>query len=143
MMLYQFRAQLAIDHERGARHPPCADHIIYAFRFNRSASFSRTSAPDKAQSLMREPKCAMPSPTMKRYDKSFIGMRAGSIGSIAPCFAPVIMTTRSTVARPCSMAMSKHSLPGCRSEEHPSELPSLMRTSYAVFCLKNKKNIYT
>src|SRR3546814_6373968 len=27
-----------------------------------------------------------------------------------------------------------------RSEEHPSELQSLMRISYAVFCLKNKKN---
>src|SRR3546814_4403927 len=25
---------------------------------------------------------------------------------------------------------------GARSEEHTSELPSLMRTSYAVFCLK-------
>src|SRR3546814_5931033 len=29
----------------------------------------------------------------------------------------------------------------CRSEEHTSELKSLMRISYAVFCLK-KKNIY-
>src|SRR3546814_10303123 len=28
-----------------------------------------------------------------------------------------------------------------RSEEHTSELQSLMRTSYAVFCLKNKKKI--
>src|SRR3546814_1410977 len=27
----------------------------------------------------------------------------------------------------------------CRSEEHTSELQSLMRNSYAVFCLKNKK----
>src|SRR3546814_12865885 len=27
-----------------------------------------------------------------------------------------------------------------RSEEHTSELPSLMRSSYAVFCLKKKKN---
>src|SRR3546814_4716375 len=27
------------------------------------------------------------------------------------------------------------------SEEHTSELPSLMRISYAVFCLKNKNNI--
>src|SRR3546814_9365082 len=27
----------------------------------------------------------------------------------------------------------------CRSEEHTSELQSLMRTSYAVFCLKKKK----
>src|SRR3546814_8804797 len=26
-----------------------------------------------------------------------------------------------------------------RSEEHKSELPSLMRTSYAVFCFKHKK----
>src|SRR3546814_9814523 len=26
-----------------------------------------------------------------------------------------------------------------RSEEHPSELQSLMRISYAVFCLKKKK----
>src|SRR3546814_1965416 len=28
-----------------------------------------------------------------------------------------------------------------RSEEHTSELQSLMRISYAVFCLKQKKNI--
>src|SRR3546814_3222508 len=31
-------------------------------------------------------------------------------------------------------------LPGVRSEEHTSELQSLMRISYAVFCLK-KKNV--
>src|SRR3546814_8495379 len=29
-------------------------------------------------------------------------------------------------------------LPGARSEEHTSELQSLMRISYAVFCLKKK-----
>src|SRR3546814_3612317 len=29
----------------------------------------------------------------------------------------------------------------CRSEEHTSELQSLMRISYAVFCLKKKKTI--
>src|SRR3546814_7253299 len=29
-----------------------------------------------------------------------------------------------------------------RSEEHTSELQSLMRISYAVFCLKRKKNKY-
>src|SRR3546814_3932834 len=36
------------------------------------------------------------------------------------------------------------SVPGCceeRSEEHTSELQSLMRISYAVFCLKKKKRI--
>src|SRR3546814_972982 len=30
--------------------------------------------------------------------------------------------------------------PEDRSEEHTSELQSLMRTSYSVFCLKKKKN---
>src|SRR3546814_8757423 len=30
---------------------------------------------------------------------------------------------------------------GDRSEEHTSELQSLMRISYAVFCLKKKKHI--
>src|SRR3546814_7624930 len=32
---------------------------------------------------------------------------------------------------------------GDRSEEHTSELQSLMRNSYAVFCLKKKKNTTT
>src|SRR3546814_4665472 len=31
---------------------------------------------------------------------------------------------------------------GARSEEHTSELQSLMRISYAVFCLKKKKKQY-
>src|SRR3546814_1779443 len=31
-------------------------------------------------------------------------------------------------------------IPGIRSEEHTSELQSLMRISYAVFCLKKKNN---
>src|SRR3546814_6333246 len=32
---------------------------------------------------------------------------------------------------------------GARSEEHTSELQSLMRISYAVFCLKKKKTHHT
>src|SRR3546814_8833858 len=32
---------------------------------------------------------------------------------------------------------------GLRSEEHTSELQSLMRISYAVFCLKKKNNTYS
>src|SRR3546814_4327360 len=32
---------------------------------------------------------------------------------------------------------------GLRSEEHTSELQSLMRISYAVFCLKKKNSIRT
>src|SRR3546814_10625789 len=37
-------------------------------------------------------------------------------------------------------ALGRTAQPGCfRSEEHTSELQSLMRISYAVFCLKKKK----
>src|SRR3546814_4166344 len=36
----------------------------------------------------------------------------------------------------CSLAVA---IGGGRSEEHTSELQSLMRISYAVFCLKKKK----
>src|SRR3546814_5279644 len=32
-----------------------------------------------------------------------------------------------------------HALRGLRSEEHTSELQSIMRSSYAVFCLQKKK----
>src|SRR3546814_3036243 len=37
-------------------------------------------------------------------------------------------------------AANAFACPSCRSEEHTSELQSLMRISYAVFCLKNKIN---
>src|SRR3546814_7210002 len=40
------------------------------------------------------------------------------------------------------LAAQSGGLPG-RSEEHTSELQSLMRISYAVFCLKKKININT
>src|SRR3546814_2218265 len=46
---------------------------------------------------------------------------------------------------PSSRALTPSGTPLCaartslRSEEHTSELQSLMRTSYAVFCLKKKK----
>src|SRR3546814_6319498 len=39
------------------------------------------------------------------------------------------------VQRPCDRKVVEHAI---RSEEHTSELQSLMRISYAVFCLKKK-----
>src|SRR3546814_10157261 len=48
--------------------------------------------------------------------------------------------------RPCSATIVastiRESRNEMRSEEHTSELQSLMRISYAVFCLKNKKDQY-
>src|SRR3546814_1811135 len=47
-------------------------------------------------------------------------------------------------AAAASSRTSVQSLPGAvRSEEHTSELQSLMRHSYAVFCLKKKKKEHT
>src|SRR3546814_10268820 len=40
----------------------------------------------------------------------------------------------------CFSISSLGGIGGTRSEEHTSELQSLMRISYAVFCLKKKKN---
>src|SRR3546814_4390131 len=42
-----------------------------------------------------------------------------------------------TISRPGRFVISPAR---CRSEEHTSELQSLMRISYAVFCLKKKTN---
>src|SRR3546814_4491975 len=39
----------------------------------------------------------------------------------------------------CPRAADQHDIAARRSEEHTSELQSLMRISYAVFCLKKKK----
>src|SRR3546814_2510173 len=53
--------------------------------------------------------------------------------------APKTAERRSGPALPETCGRKK--LPhGSRSEEHTSELQSLMRISYAVFCLKKKKN---
>src|SRR3546814_4885425 len=40
-------------------------------------------------------------------------------------------------------AVSRGACRRLRSEEHTSELQSLMRISYAVFCLKNQHQTYT
>src|SRR3546814_5803426 len=43
---------------------------------------------------------------------------------------------------PMDETLTRVALDASRSEEHTSELQSLMRISYAVFCLKNKKKKY-
>src|SRR3546814_7943494 len=50
--------------------------------------------------------------------------------SVTPCASIARDTTAAGIESPAS---------GARSEEHTSELQSLMRISYAVFCLKKKK----
>src|SRR3546814_5916384 len=54
---------------------------------------------------------------------------------------PGLQTSRgASAACPPAASMMRHRK---RSEEHTSELQSLMRISYAVFCLKKKKKYNT
>src|SRR3546814_9787807 len=51
----------------------------------------------------------------------------------------VTVTTRLAIDRLRVAKLQREHYVGTRSEEHTSELQSLMRISYAVFCLKKKK----
>src|SRR3546814_3329229 len=52
----------------------------------------------------------------------------------------LMVTTGTTVASSGARILALRAGDWKRSEEHTSELQSLMRISYAVFCLKKKKN---
>src|SRR3546814_7391720 len=69
------------------------------------------------------------------------GAHAGSSSSGAVSTA-MRLKSQSDASWARRAAVKMHRLPlrrACRSEEHTSELQSLMRISYAVFCLKKKK----
>src|SRR3546814_3312451 len=51
---------------------------------------------------------------------------------------PIGLQEREGFGKSRSDTHFRHVISPCRSEEHTSELQSLMRTSYAVFCLKKK-----
>src|SRR3546814_9772093 len=60
----------------------------------------------------------------------------------APLSFPIAWIHRAAPGRRRPTAVRSRSTsnyPPMRSEEHTSELQSLMRTSYAVYCLKKKK----
>src|SRR3546814_10208085 len=53
--------------------------------------------------------------------------------------APVLLFLVVPAPAPGALALPVAADCSVRSEEHTSELQSLMRNSYAVFCLKNKQ----
>src|SRR3546814_2558775 len=74
---------------------------------------------------------------VRQPDGSLLGTNTDAAGFYAPLAeldldgAPVAVVGAGGAARAVLFALA-------RSEEHTSELQSLMRTSYAGFCLKNK-----
>src|SRR3546814_7338058 len=63
--------------------------------------------------------------------------RAQPVAAVAPRRAPARGCRG--IDRGARRGSGLHRSNGIRSEEHTSELQSLMRISYAVFCLKKKK----
>src|SRR3546814_10792347 len=64
--------------------------------------------------------------------------RLGRVGEDDPALRVDRTDPRSTAHREQLSRLQQRRRPRPRSEEHTSELQSLMRISYAVFCLKKK-----
>src|SRR3546814_7091885 len=90
-------------------------------------------------------------PRLTNLVRVFIGHYRGGVGSTTVATAMVFGSVSGSAAATVS-AIGRIMYPELRkngyserfsigrSEEHTSELQSLMRISYAVFCLKKKKN---
>src|SRR3546814_2021440 len=81
--------------------------------------------------MIRRPPRSTRTDTLFPYTTLFRSPTSGSIQSSAP--------PRSERVAP--LLVWHHAATFRRSEEHTSELQSLMRISYAVFCLKKKKKL--
>src|SRR3546814_7007154 len=64
-------------------------------------------------------------------------------GRVAPAVAAICHCASSRCPSFAAVSAAPIAAVSKRSEEHTSELQSLMRISYAVFCLKKKKNTTT
>src|SRR3546814_5842947 len=62
-----------------------------------------------------------------------------TVEGLVPIETITKLLTEKSKIRGISLSGMPVGAPGMRSEEHTSELQSLMRISYAVFCLKKKK----
>src|SRR3546814_17397857 len=83
--------------------------------------------------MIRRPPRSTRTDTLFPYTTLFRSCSIATSPLAAMCFEETI--TAST-----TLALGAIGIPLMRSEEHTSELQSLMRISYAVFCLKKKQN---
>src|SRR3546814_2277057 len=80
--------------------------------------------------MIRRPPRSTRTDTLFPYTTLFRSCRGGNCASCSPA--------RFLIFRPARQLLRKIRRLRLRSEEHTSELQSLMRISYAVFCLKKK-----
>src|SRR3546814_9540262 len=89
--------------------------------------------------MIRRPPRSTRTDTLFPYTTLFRSSGASHGIDEPPAWAGTEMLSAITLAVAASMA--RRAPCRRRSEEHTSELQSLMRISYAVFCLKKKKHV--
>src|SRR3546814_2221449 len=106
------------------------------------AGYSRLMGEDEAATLaaLKAHRKSLIDPKVEQYHGRTIKLMGD--GALME-FASVVDAVTFAVDVQCSMLERNAEVPTERSEEHTSELQSLMRISYAVFCLKNKKTIHS
>src|SRR3546814_10384142 len=98
----------------------------------RAARFTDRAFRSRRRECVMERTCLLPLGRRPRQIHLGQGRRPESSLSAPAC-------PKSRAPHPCSKGCRNRE----RSEEHTSELQSLMRISYAVFCLKKKKKLMT
>src|SRR3546814_2096265 len=93
--------------------------------------------------MIRRPPRSTRTDTLFPYATLFRSLRHDE-GGVAPVHHQVLARVPDAVAEggvvPVQLAVQNLGVGIQRSEEHTSELQSLMRISYAVFCLKKKQS---
>src|SRR3546814_4746371 len=107
--------------------------VLFVLRIRRPPRSTRTDTLFPYTTLFRSPACALPLRGGERPSRERPGMTRPASATLA---SPPVAGRRPPPTPP------KPPRTG-RSEEHTSELQSLMRISYAVFCLKKKKHSIT
>src|SRR3546814_5999615 len=100
---------------------------------------------DVCSSDLLAPRCLRPAGTkFRQFNSSRLGMDPMTLAAAPDPSLPVITHFIDGRPRASSRPLFENRDPTTgmvtRSEEHTSELQSLMRISYAVICLKKKKN---
>src|SRR3546814_8235360 len=105
---------------------------------------SDLSQPNELPSITSTPAAASSSRSASDAAKSLAARASLRRIRVASMSSSVIVAALGWTRRSAGIGehCSSHGLQN-RSEEHTSELQSLMRISYAVFCLKKKKHTYT
>src|SRR3546814_9063336 len=100
--------------------------------------FARGAKQPYVASMLRWSECHECSCGLRALERREAGFPVGKSADVS--LSPRMRGEPVAGSMPRFRAISSSAAIRLRSEEHTSELPSLMRTSYAVFCLKNKNN---